>query len=77
VVRTQPLFQRPAFQQLHGDEGLAFVFVNVVDGADAVMIQRRRRTRFALEVFQGHGVDARPLTRSAAVGPPSPGGRGL
>jgi len=77
VVRSQHLFQRLAFEQLHRDKGLAFVFVNVVNGADAGMIERRRRAGFALEAFEGHGVDARALTRSAAGGPPSPGGRGL
>jgi hypothetical protein len=71
------LFQRLAFQQLHGDEGLAFVLVNVVDGADVRMIERRRRASFALGAFPGHGVDARALTRPAAGGPPSPLGRGL
>ena len=77
MVRGQPLFQRLAIQQLHRNKRLAFVLVNVVNGADAGMIERGRRAGLALEAFQGHGVDACALTRSAAGGPPSPGGRGL
>ena len=74
---ANPLLQRLAFEQFHGDERLAFVFVNVVNGADVGVIQRRGSARFALEALEGLAVDARALTRSAAGGPPSPRGRGL
>jgi len=66
VVRGQPLFQRLAFQQLHSYKRLALELINIVDGADVRMIERRRRAGLALEAFQGHGVDARALTRAAA-----------
>ena len=39
---ARSVLQRPAFQQLHGDEGLARVLVDVVNGADVRMVQRRR-----------------------------------
>ena len=45
------MLQRLALQQLHRDEGAAFVFANFVNRADIWMIQRRGRTRLALEAF--------------------------
>ena len=45
--------QRLAFQQLHGNEGAPVVFINVVDGADVRVIQRRGGPRFALEPLEG------------------------
>jgi len=56
VVPTQPLLEGLPFEQLHGDERLAFVFINVVDGADVGMIQRRRGARLALEALQDNGI---------------------
>ena len=41
------------FQQLHYDEGLVAAFVQLVDGADAGMVQRRGGARFAPETLQG------------------------
>src|SRR5882762_2346340 len=35
------IFQRYAIQVLHGDEGMAFVAPNFVDGADIGVIKRR------------------------------------
>ena len=43
------LFQRPAIQELHGDEGTAAFFGDLINGADVGMIQRGSRTRFAPE----------------------------
>ena len=45
--------QRLALQQFHGNEGAAFVFIDVVDGADVRVIQGRGGPRFALEPFEG------------------------
>ena len=36
-------------QQFHRDEGMAFVFVKVVNGADVLMVQHRNGSRLALE----------------------------
>ena len=57
VIRFQRLaldavFEGLALQVLHDDEGLAFMLVNVVNGADVGMIERRGRAGFALEAFQ-------------------------
>ena len=47
------VFQRLPFQELHDDEGLAVFLVNLVDGADVGMVQRRRGARFPLKAIQG------------------------
>jgi hypothetical protein len=72
-----PLLERLPLQQLHGDEGLAFVLIDVVYGADVGVIECRRGAGFPLEALEGLGVVLRrcPLTRPC--GPPSPRGRGL
>src|SRR5208282_3355842 len=49
---VDPLFERLAFQQLHGDEVASAVFANLVDGADVRMVQSGGRARFALKTFQ-------------------------
>jgi hypothetical protein len=38
--------ERLAFEQLHGDELRALELVDLVDGADVRVVQRRRRARF-------------------------------
>ena len=43
------VFQRDAFEELHGNERLAILFADVVDRADVGMVQRGRRLRFALK----------------------------
>jgi len=48
-----PVFQRLPFQVLHGDEGLAFMLADFVDGADVGMIERRGGPRFTLKPFEG------------------------
>src|SRR5213080_1074285 len=48
-----PVLERLPFQQLNGNEGLAVVFINVVDSADVRVIERRRRVCFTPESFQG------------------------
>ena len=46
------MLQRLAFQKLHGDERLAFVLANLVNGADVWVIQRGGGARFSLESLQ-------------------------
>ena len=43
------MFQRHAIEKLHGDERLALLVVNFMDGADVGMIQGRGGLGFALE----------------------------
>ena len=49
---TDAFRERLAFEQLHRDEVLPFVLIDGVHGADAGMIQRRRRARLALEALE-------------------------
>ena len=46
------VLQRLTLHQLHDEEGLPFILLNVVNRADVRMIQRRRRARFALKTLQ-------------------------
>ena len=46
------MLQRHAFQKFHGDERVAILLANFVDGADVGMIQRRCGASFAAETFQ-------------------------
>jgi hypothetical protein len=50
---AQPFLQRYALQGFHHDEGLALVFVDVVNRADVRMVQRRSRLCLATEPRQG------------------------
>jgi hypothetical protein len=55
-----------AFQEFHDDERLAFVFIDVVNGADVGMIKSGRSARFAFETLEGVGISrsgARNLSR--------------
>src|SRR5580704_6696388 len=47
------MLQRHAVEKLHGDESLAFMLANVVDGADVGMIQCRGSLRLPLKPTQG------------------------
>jgi hypothetical protein len=49
---TNAMLQRGPFQKLHRDEGLGFVFANLVDGGDAGMIQGRCSAGFTSKAFQ-------------------------
>ena len=46
------MLQRRAIQKLHGDEGLAVLFANVVDGADVGMVQCRSGLRLPPKPLQ-------------------------
>ena len=46
------MLQRHAIQKFHGDERLAVLLANVVDGANVGMVQRRSRLRFTPKAFQ-------------------------
>jgi len=46
-----PVLQRLALQQLHADEGLALVLVDVVDRADIGVVEGRRGPGLALEAL--------------------------
>ena len=48
-----PLRERLSLEQLHGDEVLALVLVDRVDGADPGVVERRGRARLALEALEG------------------------
>ena len=47
------VLQCGAIEKFHGDERLAILFANIVDGANVRMVQRRGCLRFALEAPQG------------------------
>ena len=46
------VLQRQPVQKLHGDEPLAFVLTDFVDGANIGMVQGRSRPSLAAEAFQ-------------------------
>src|SRR5437867_6042783 len=46
---SDTLFQRPAFQQLHGNEVPAIGLANFINCANIRVIQRRSRARLALK----------------------------
>lgn len=50
------VLQRLAVEEFHGNKSFAVVFPNVVNGADARMIQRGRRLGFAAEAFERLGI---------------------
>ena len=47
------MLQRPPLQQLHDNELLTFVLVNVVDGADIGVVQGGGGSGFTPEALQG------------------------
>src|SRR5581483_2440212 len=49
---SDAVLERTAFQKLHGNEVLAVVTADVVNGADVRMVERRSRPRFALKALQ-------------------------
>lgn len=58
----QPVAQGLAFEQLHGQQRLAIGVIDLVDGADVRVVQRRGGARLALEALEREVV-ARELRR--------------
>ena len=52
-LSADAVLQRLSLQQLHGDEGPAFLHVDIVDGADVGVIEGGRGLGLALEALQG------------------------
>ena len=52
---ADPVLERCALEQLHGDEGLSVLIADVMDGADVGMVQSRRGLRFSLKASQRLG----------------------
>src|SRR5262245_12817235 len=52
ALARQPLRERLAFQQLDGDEVIAFMLLDRIDGADVRMIERRGGARLTLESLE-------------------------
>ena len=67
---ADPLAQRLALQQFHGDEVMAVGFVHLMNGADVGMAERRGRPGFAQEALHrgrvGHQVWRQTLERDLA-----------
>src|ERR1700747_828524 len=55
------MLQRDALEKFHGDEGLAILFADVVDGADVGMIERGGGLSFALKARQCLGIAGNSL----------------
>jgi len=53
---TDTMFQGYAIEKFHGDEDLAVLVADVVDGADVGMVERGRGLRFALKTSQHLGI---------------------
>ncbi len=47
------VLEREAVEEFHGDEGLAGVLANVVNGADVGVTERRGRAGFPFEALEG------------------------
>jgi hypothetical protein len=47
------VFQGDAFEEFHGDESLAVLLTDIVDGADVGMVERRGGLGFALKTGEG------------------------
>ena len=61
AMRRNALLQRGALQILHGDEGAALLFADVMNRANVGMIQRRRGPGLALKTVQRLGVASQSL----------------
>ena len=63
--------KRLTFQHLHGDEGAARVFANLINGADIRMIQRRSGARFALKALQRLRIFSEHIGQEFQCDPPA------
>ena len=55
-LAVDPLLQRLAFQQLHGDEVASAVLPDLVDSADIRVVQSGGGARFALKTVEREGI---------------------
>src|SRR5215813_10213707 len=55
-LRPNPVLEGLPLQILHGDEGLAFILADLVDGTDMGMVQSGGGARFALKTLQSLAV---------------------
>ncbi len=53
--------KRLTFEELHGDEGAAFVFADFVDGTDVGMVEGGGGAGFALEALKGLAIVSESL----------------
>ena len=60
-ARGNHAFERAALEVLHGDEGAAVYLADVVDRADARMVQCRGRFRLTMETIAGHRIVGDPI----------------
>ena len=51
-ARSDKILKRNAVKVFHGDEALAFMLANFVNGADVGMVKRRGGAGFATEAFE-------------------------
>ncbi len=47
------MLQGHTFEKFHGDEGLAIILADIVDGADVGMVESRSGLGFALKAGEG------------------------
>ena len=70
-ARRDQLPQRPALDQLHGDEEVAAILPDLVDMGDVRMVERGGGSRLAHEpgpgVRVGHGLDRQQLDRQVTA----------
>src|ERR1700739_2525669 len=52
----KPLFESLSVEQFHGDERLALILLNVVDGTDVRVVEARRGLGLPLETLKRNGV---------------------
>ena len=50
-IASNGVFERLAFEQLHGDEWFLISFIHCIDGADVRVVERGSGQGFALEAF--------------------------
>jgi hypothetical protein len=55
-LAADPMLQRLAIQELHRDKALPIALINLVNCADARVVQRRGRASFPAESLQRRGI---------------------
>jgi len=54
--RPDPVLEGLPFEILHRNEGLAFIFADLINGANMGMVESRGGARFTLKAFQSQAV---------------------